>query len=287
MWQLLLKQFLGQAVQEQVRSQVQDAAAKALNPDELAADRLSPCDVGIIMAMGIEAGPIEDWLTDKIAVTGPTFSVKVGNWQGRRIAVMRAGVGLAAAEKGIAALIAGHQPKWVISAGFGGGLHADLNVGDLVLANQLVNPHGERLQLDVRGAPAAPTGSTVRVGAIFTSETPLKTPAQKQAAGEQHQALAVDMETWAVAQHCSTAGQKFLAVRVISDRLQDELPHEIEKLIPEQSLAKRAGSILGSVFRRPSVVKDMWNLQEAAWLCNNRLSEFLQTLVKELVTERK
>ncbi len=150
MWQLLLKQLLGQAVQEQVRSQVQDAAKKALHPDELDTNRLSPCDVGVIMAMGIEAGPIEDWLTDKIAVTGPTFSVKVGNWQGRRIAVMRAGVGLAAAEAGIAALIAGHQPKWVISAGFGGGLHPDLNVGDLVLANQLVSPHGERLQLDVR-----------------------------------------------------------------------------------------------------------------------------------------
>ena len=56
----------------------------------------------------------------------------------------------------------------------------------------------------------------------------------------------------------------FLAVRAISDAVDDELPPDIGKLLAQKSFAGQLGAALGSIFRRPAAVKDLFNLHQNA-----------------------
>jgi len=66
---------------------------------------------------------------------------------------------------------------------------------------------------------------------------------------------------------------------VISDALDDELPPEIENLLHQQSLSGKVGAVAGSIFRRPSSIKDMWNLKEQALVASDRLAKFLGEII--------
>ena len=100
--------------------------------------------------------------------------------------------------------------------------------------------------------------------------------------GRQHDALAVDMETFAVAEVCRARAVDFLAVRAISDAVDDELPPDIGKLLAQKSFAGQLGAALGSIFRRPAAVKDLFNLHQNALACSSRLAKFLGMLIQRL-----
>jgi len=257
------------------------AAAESSAPVE-EENPLAPCHVGLLFALGTEAGSFEDRLRGMRTITGKGFTARVGQLANRRIAVIRTGSGLAAAEHGAAALLAGHQPSWVISAGFAGGLQPHVARGDLVLANEVISPAGERLMIDVHGSPAAPDGVKTHLGAIVTSERVVPSVATKRTLGEKTGALAVEMETWAIAKLCAAERHRFLSVRIISDPVDEELPADVEKFLEKQSAAKLVGRTIGSLFRRPSVAKDLWKLQETALVCAERMAKFLTTLIREL-----
>src|SRR5690606_33984214 len=104
----------------------------------------------------------------------------------------------------------------------------------------------------------------------------------KRELGERHQALAVDMETFGVAEVCRREKQRFLSVRVISDAVDDELPAEIERLVKKKGMARKIGAAAGSVLRRPSTAKDLWRFREAALECSERLAKFLEGVVAQL-----
>jgi adenosylhomocysteine nucleosidase len=109
----------------------------------------------------------------------------------------------------------------------------------------------------------------------------VRTVEEKKQLGEKHSAIAVDMESLAVAQACRDLGQRFMAVRVISDDLSADLPPEVLSVIGSTG-AVRVGSALGSLWRRPSSLKDMWRLRETAHLAAERLASVLDGVLVQL-----
>src|SRR4029453_4758634 len=91
---------------------------------------------------------------------------------------------------------------------------------------------------------------------------------------EENEAIAADMETFAVAQKCRELGVPFLGVRIISDAVDDELPPEIENLLAQKSLAGKIGAAAGAVLKRFSAAKDLWKLREDALKASDRLGGF-------------
>ena len=79
-----------------------------------------PADVGIVMALAIEAGYLCDSLKRVRRYTAQTHSIIEGELAGKIVAVVLTGAGKAAARHGSEVLIAGHRPRWIISAGFAG-----------------------------------------------------------------------------------------------------------------------------------------------------------------------
>ncbi len=85
----------------------------------------------------------------------------------------------------------------------------------------------------------------------------------------------------AVAQVCRREKQRFLAVRVIFDPVEQELPADVERLVRKSTLARKIGATAGTILRRPSSVKDLWHFRETAIACSERLAKFLEGVIEQ------
>ena len=119
------------------------------------------------------------------------------------------------------------------------------------------------------------------VGRLLNTDAIVQTIQEKQRLAERYGALAVDMESLAVAQVCRERETKFLAVRVISDDLAADLPNEVKTVIGSSGSA-RFGAALGAMWKRPGSIKEMWHLRETAHTAAERLATFLDGVVKQL-----
>lgn len=285
-WQWLVRSYLQQAASEKLRETAADVLKEqfADHADAQEADGTPlECDLGIVYALAVELGEFEDRLTDVVKYKGDGFLIRLGMYQGLRIALVEAGTGQTKAAKATAALITGHHPNWVISAGFAGGLTDELKKRHFLMADEIANEQGDKLGIDFRMSPEVLAANPhVHVGRLVTVDKIVRTTAEKRALAEQHAAAAVDMETYAVADVCRYQRVRCMSVRIISDAVGDELPAEVERLLAKESTASRLGVAVGAIMRRPGTVKDLWQLKEDAIVSSTRLATFLEGVVVQL-----
>jgi adenosylhomocysteine nucleosidase len=285
---ILLQRLAAEQVQQTVADNLRRTAAQsetsasAQSSDESTTAKLLPCHVGVVVALEMESGYLEDRLAGKIAVHGHGFTVRTGGLKGRGVATIVTGHGQSAARRGAQALIAGHRPRWIISSGFAGGLSPQVARGDIVMANAVLGEQGERLAIDLQLPKSDSPNKGVHAGPLLTLDHIVRTAAEKKSLGEKHSAIAVDMESLAVAQVCQLEKQRFLAIRAITDALDDELPRDVERLLSKNTLARRFGAAAGSIVRRPSAAKDLWKLRESAITAAVRLAKFLEGVIAQL-----
>jgi adenosylhomocysteine nucleosidase len=122
----------------------------------------------------------------------------------------------------------------VIGTGVVGALSGGLKPGDLVLCDRTIMIHsdgrvGEQIiaisagHLDQIGRSLAKAGIAYSTGAILTSHRVLATGAEKRRAKESTGAIAVDMETAAIAAEAVARGLPFVAIRAVLDEVDDEI----------------------------------------------------------------
>lgn len=242
-----------------------------------------PAEIVFVFALPVEANGLVDLLTEAVKTQCPGFVEHAGYLSGRRVALIESGVGGDAARHAIAAAIKLHQPAWVVAAGFAGALASELRRGHIVMADRAVDVHGLQFDIGLRMDQAAIDASpSLHVGTLLTVDQLIRSREEKEHLGRQHRAIACDMETTAVVKVCQEAKTRCLAVRIISDALEDELPKEIERLLDQKSIASKLGAAAGAIVKRPSSLKDMWKLQEEALKATDRLARFLNSLVGQL-----
>lgn len=121
-----------------------------------------------------------------------------------------------------------------ILTGVAGALSAQLKIGDLVLADRVMarsdDGYRPEITLDVpsdyyeRAAAALNRRGIAYVrGAILTSKLPISTAVEKRLAGAQSGAVAVDMETAAIALEAQERGHPYIAMRTIMDTADHDL----------------------------------------------------------------
>ena len=86
----------------------------------------------------------------------------------------------------------------------------------------------------------------------------------------------------AIARICRDRHVPLLAIRILSDAVDEVLPTDIQHLTDQTSSAGRLGAALGAVWRRPSSVKDLWGLKETALVGSQRLGKFLAGVIGSL-----
>ena len=284
MWQSLVRNWIQQHLQQKVYEQVANAGRTTVESSDEPAPPPGPCDVGLVFALGIESGGLEDLLNAVVVTRAKNFLAREGTLRGRRLVLAQAGVGRRRAERATQMLLAGHQPAWVISAGFSGGLQPGLKRGDIVMADSLAEPGGGRLAIDVRiDQQTLASTPGLHVGRLLTVDKIVADSSEKQRLGQTYDALAVDMESWGVGEVCSQEHVRFLAVRVISDTMEENLPHDLGRLITQQTTAGKVGAVTSALWRRPSSFKDMMRLREQALISSDRLAKFLAGVIAQLV----
>jgi adenosylhomocysteine nucleosidase len=254
-----------------------------------------PCVAAFLFAMELEASGFVERLTEKITTQGSTFTEHDGFLDGQRVLVGITGVGAEAAYRAAGDFIAVHRPPWIVSAGFAGGLVDSVRRGHFVMPQTIVMK-GVELR---KGMPSADTEFSVglrfpeetlarmkslHTGRLVSVDRVIREEAEKRRIGQRCDSIVCDMETWAVAAACAAAKTRFLAVRVVTDAVDDPLPVEIENLLEQKSVAGKLGAIAGALLNRPSSVKDMWKLYEEATTASERLGKFLASCLPSLRT---
>lgn len=146
------------------------------------------------------------------------------------IQILQTGVGPALARQ---AIRDAPLADLIISTGCCGGLSAELNPGDLIIASRVCALKGDRVEeapcpashlMDQMSAAATGCSTAFRLGGLLTSAEPLRTPQQKQTAAEISGAAGVDMETSAIAEVAAARGIPYISIRVVLDTVFEALP---------------------------------------------------------------
>ncbi|MDA0806983.1 MAG: 5'-methylthioadenosine nucleosidase [Planctomycetota bacterium] len=236
-------------------------------------------DIGIVSALPIELGQFMDRCERVKHYKGGDLTFRGGRYDGIRIVVAESGMGYARARKATQAMIDAHAPKWILSSGFAGALLPTMKLGEIVMANEIVDQHGQQISINLTLASDEANG--LYVGRILTADEMVRTVEEKKQLHEKHEAIAVDMESLAVAQVAAETKTGFMAVRVISDDMSADLPSEILSVIGDTG-AVRVGAALTSLFKRPESLKDMLHLRTNALAAAKSLATFLDGVVHQL-----
>lgn len=144
------------------------------------------------------------------------------SWLGGPLIARAVGIGGSAART-----IAAEHPRLVISCGFAGALHPTLAVGDFVVASSVRDESGDVVTARAAVVDVARRvldGRTpVAVGEIVSATRVAATRDEKRALAMPGR-IAVDLESWGVARAAETAGIPWLALRVVLDPLDSDLP---------------------------------------------------------------
>jgi len=235
--------------------------------------------VGIVAALPIEVVDLTERLQRIRKYHAAPISVIEGEYGGRIIAVAVGGVGRVAAGRAADLLVAGHQPRWLVSAGFAGALDPGLARNDLVLAHEVIDREGHKFHVEAPEALAQHQGQVRR--RLLTVDQVVLQPEEKQVLRREFHADLIDMESSAVAAVCSQKLLRFLSLRVISDDARTSLPREVATLLSHTG-SYRVGAAIRALWQRPSSLKDFWMLHERALEASELLAKLVVRCLDDL-----
>jgi hopanoid-associated phosphorylase len=189
------------------------------------------------------------------AIAGLTAEAAVARRAG--IAMAASGVGPEAAAV-LARQFARAGARGLVSFGIAGGLSPDLKPGALILGDAVIAGEGRYPCDPTWLAQARARLPAALVGPVAASDSVVGTRAEKRALAEGG-AIAVDMESGAVAAAAREFGLPFLVLRAVADRADDEIPAAAAAaLLPGQGARAFALALLRRPQAVPALVRLGW-----------------------------
>lgn len=192
--------------------------------------------IGIVIAMDKEFQRIKSLLNEEREITHCGQAFVSGRMGRNEVVMMQCGIGKVNAAMGATRLIDGFKPDVVVSTGVAGGASTELNVQDVVVSTQVCYHdvycgeeagYGQiigspaRFEADSGLAEKAKTiscGTRIVPGLIVTGDWFVDSREKMRSIMERvPDAMAVDMESAAIAQVCHKSGTRFVSFRIISD----------------------------------------------------------------------
>jgi adenosylhomocysteine nucleosidase len=148
----------------------------------------------------------------------------------------------------------------LISFGVAGGLDPSLGPGLIVIADKVVDLEGRSFPCHGPWVDALlRLDGGFDSGAILGSDQPILTPQHKTHLFRRSQALAVDMESHAVAEVAADTNVPFLTIRAIGDPAGRAIPTSaLAGLGPDGNI--RALPVIWNLLRRPKDIPNIWRL---------------------------
>ena len=193
----------------------------------------------------------------------------------RTVEVLHTGVGEKVCRQRVGKFLKDQQFDCLISAGFAGALSDQLQVGDLLLAENFST-------VNLIKKWSSPPSLPVHFADLLTVPALLDSSEERMKLGLTSGAAAVDMETEFIARACAAHGVPLLSLRVISDTPHNLFPAPTDVLFDiarqRTRMLKLTKYFLAHPNRAPSLVQFARRIARA----RNTLATALIALVREL-----
>jgi adenosylhomocysteine nucleosidase len=228
--------------------------------------------IAIIGAIKDEIAGIKNQMQITDTLRWQSGNAFVGTWQGVPIVLVRSGMGYDSAKLALAEIAGKYDLECVISIGYAGALDPALEVGELVVADQVVyDVTSKTYSLDEELFGAMPEAHR---GTLLTVDEVVATPPEKKALREKYSAVAVDMETSALAEEAEARHLPFASVRAITDTADQELIDCSHLVAEDGDVSKlKAG---WHILTHPGDLKGMIELGQHAKIATANLTAFLR-----------
>jgi adenosylhomocysteine nucleosidase len=195
----------------------------------------------VVRAFGLRPGPVGD------------LEAHTGTVGDSEVVATTTGIGTARATAAVDRLLAATDVDHVVVVGIAGGIGPTVSIRDVVIPEVVTDwPAGREYR-------PAPLGDLANAGRLVTSDEYGYSP--RVVAGMiDDGVVAVDMETAAVAAACEARGQRWSAVRAISDRADDDTVDEAIIGLAKPDGSPDFGAALRYLARRP------WRIRRLAVL---------------------
>jgi adenosylhomocysteine nucleosidase len=225
----------------------------------------------LFYAFAREIAPLRRRLSDRRPLAHPHLHGVRARLSGRELTMVATGIGHARASRTAAhAMEQFPAAEMVIATGVAGALAEHLRPGDLVLVERIfAEALGDHIPREIAIAreqvdwiAAALDAKQLRHvrGAMLTAGRVLPGAREKAAAHAETGAIAVDMETAALAAEAARRGIPFVSLRAILDALGDEIVGpKIDETGRVRALATASGLMRnpGAMFRIPRMMKNL------------------------------
>ncbi len=174
-------------------------------------------------------------------------------------------------------LIETHRVPWILSVGFSSSLSPDVHPGDLVLADEIIDTHGNTMPVRC----TLKSQKRVHVGRLVVADQHPLSGAAKRSLAHSSNALAVDTTSLATAQICYERNVRFLAIRAIIDELDDEIPEAAANLLLRAD-SQAWGGAIGSLFRGFQAAKELREWRNRGVTAGTNLDRFLAGVIEQI-----
>jgi nucleoside phosphorylase len=159
------------------------------------------------------------------------ISLELGVIRGMDVALVVSGAGDARAYSAAREAIRQLSPRAYVSVGLSGGLAMGLAPGEVVLGESTGFQDGTRYRADEAIIGRLSAEHSIKCGPLLVSETVITTAAAKIEAARASGCIAVDMESCGAARAAEEAGVPFLAIRAVSDTVDEDLPVDFNRFM--------------------------------------------------------
>lgn len=241
-----------------------------------------PC---LLFALARESGPFRREFRPNQRFPGGPCRARFCGPAWLTVLVVETGIGRARTEAALDWLLGEpvlenvpYRPKLVLSAGFAGALEDKYQVGDVLLATEIVDTEGNRWSTTWPGElPPGEWRPPLHRARLLTSPRLVGNPDEKRSLGRQYEAAAVDMESAAAARLCSKKEIPFGCVRAISDRADTALSPRLVTLFSGGRVSPVR--LLAALIRSPGLSRELWALRKQTRYAAKQLGTALGELL--------
>jgi adenosylhomocysteine nucleosidase len=242
--------------------------------------------IALTFALPAESSGVVGLTREKKTVDQITY----GKLARHDVAILHTGVGRKACERSISDLLHVVQPKLLISAGFAGSVNAELQVGEMIVAENFSDR--DWVAAVEGGAPATPSLSSrefvppksgmakVRVVKLFTANSIVDSVEERNRIALESGADAVDMETEIIAQACRAKGIRMVSLRVITDTPEAPFPIPPSILFDINRQKTNPIRLISYLIRHPSTFAPLLRFSRQVAKARNALTDSLATLLR-------
>lgn len=196
--------------------------------------------------------------------------IEIDGW---RVFVLSSGVGLLNMQNVLHSFPQERVELW-ISIGLAGALVPDVDVGDCLIGHSIKTLQGEHYDFEYPHS----LDENIDDRALLCVSEMADTPQKKRDFHRQSGAVAVDMESAAVAKQALQRGEHFLWLRAISDGLEENLPIELKYCLDDAGFPSMI-STMNVLVHKPLLLGSFIRMGNRTHRLSQRLAECVPQLM--------